>query len=361
MMNNKIKKRFKKSKITLVSIVIIILSLLVVFMLVRESGKTSLEEHGDNYVPKLHLEIMEASGQTNQAQTEEALEDGQIQYKNNIYEYNENILTFLCLGVDSRQAIDRVKTPGKGGQADTVMLVTLNPDTKEMKMIHISRDTIVDVEMYDTVGIYSETKGLQLALQYAYGDGKELSCELMEQAVSDLFYGIPIHGYAAIDINAVGELNEAIGGVELTVIEDLSRFDAELALGNTLTLSGRQALHYVQERQMDADELGANNLRMDRQKQFLTAFVDKVTKELKKDITKGIDLYNIALNHMITSISMDEVTYLSTLILDYNFTEKDMVSVEGELQKEGKYEEFIIDEEALYELIIEIFYKEVEK
>lgn len=357
---NKNAKRNKKTKwkilkIAMIAIATLVLSLLVGFMLIRESGKASLADYGGDALPTLHL----GSEEIIEAQTEEALKEGQILYEGKKYEYNEDILTFLALGVDSRQAILEEKIPGEGGQADTIMLVVLNPDTKAMKVIHVSRDTLTKVEIYDELGLYSHTEELQLALQYAYGEGTEKSCQLMETAVSNIFYGIPIHGYGAIDINAVGELNDAVGGVELTVIEDLSRFTPDLALGNTLTLTGRQALHYVQEREMDAEELGANNLRIDRQKQYLTAFVDKVITMLKTDITTGIDLYKIISEHMITSIGIDQVTYLSSLILDYSFTEEDMISVVGTMEKNGDYEEFIIDEEALYELIIQVFYQEV--
>lgn len=324
------------------------------FGLYRMLGRSSLDSHA------AALRVVQLEGQRDEQDTEGMFPDsGQILYNGKLYEYNDDLLIFLCLGVDSRQDIQLEKTPGKGGQADTVILVVMDEKQKTLKLINISRDTMTKIKIYDTNGIYMREEEAQLALQYAYGDGGERSCLLMEQAVSNLFYGIPIHGYGAIDVNAVADLNDAVGGVEVTVIEDLSRFTPDLALGNTLTLTGRQALHYVQERDVDTEELGANNLRIERQKQYLQAFWQAVKAGVKKDITLPLKLYSTASPHMVTSITADQVAYLGTIAMDCTFGEEDMISVEGTVRKEDVYEEFIVDEEALYDLIIQVFYREI--
>lgn len=351
-------KKRNKLKIMLIVVLCIMFAILFSFIgigVVRVMGKNSLKDVEVVELPSLHKET------TNQleSQTEEVLKPGQVSYQNKVYEYNEDLLTFLCLGVDSRQAIQLDKTPGKGGQADTIILVVLDEVNKTLKMVNLSRDAIVNVEVYDENGIYNETVEEQIALQYAYGDGKEKSCELMVTVVSDVFYGIPIHGYGAIDVNAVADLNDAIGGVEVTVIEDLSRFTDRLALGNTITLSGREALHYVQERDVYSDELGANNLRIERQKQYLMQFFNKAISATKEDLGVPVTLYDVAIKNMVTDITVDEMVYLSTLLIDTSFSEEDMMSVLGTVEKNGNYEEFIIDEDKLFDLMIEVFYREV--
>lgn len=322
------------------------------FGLYRMLGRSSLDSHA---------EALRAIQMEEIAEEAEILlpESGQILYNGKLYEYNDDLLVFLCLGVDSRQDIQLEKIPGAGGQADTIILAVMDEKEKSLKLVNISRDTMTKIKIYDSNGIYMREEEAQLALQYAYGDGGKQSCLLMEQAVSNLFYGIPIHGYGAIDVNAVADLNDAVGGVEVTVIEDLSRFTPDLALGNTLVLSGRQALHYVQERDVETEELGANNLRIERQKQYLKAFWQAVKTGTKKDIALPLKLYNTAAPHMVTSITADQIAYLSTIALECTFADEDMISVEGMVQKEDVYEEFIVDEEALYELIIRVFYREI--
>ncbi len=335
---------------------LIALVCLIGFGVMQMVGKNSLKDKGAYKIP--NLESTNISGLENQEMVD--LQAGQVSYNGKIYEYNDNLLNFLCLGVDSRQDILLEKTPGTGGQADTILLVVVDEDSHTLKMINVSRDTVTTVDVYDTNGIYSGSDNMQLALQYAYGDGKASSCELMVDAVSNLFYGIPIHGYGAIDVNAVADLNDAVGGVEVTVLEDLSRFTPTLALGNTVTLSGREALHYVQERQVETDILGANNLRIERQKQYLTSFFNKVKEETKGDLGLPLELYQTASSHMVTNIGADEVAYLSTIVLDCTFQDEDMISVLGSIEKDGVYEKFYIDEDAFFALMLDVFYRELE-
>lgn len=347
--------------VLLVIVVLLLLLFLGGFLIYRIRGREALQNHAGALREALQLESMAMPVQTvSDGQEEPDLEEGQIAYHGKVYEYNEDLLIFLCMGIDTRQDIQKEKTPGEGGQADTIILTVLDQNAGTLKMINISRDTMTKVKMYDINGLYLYDEETQLALQYAYGDGREKSCELMEQAVSNLFYGIPIHGYAAIDIRAVSQLNDAVGGVEVTVIEDLSRFTPDLALGNTLTLTGRQALHYVQERQVDTEELGANNLRIERQKQYLMAFFARVKEGTKKDITLPVQLFNTASQHMITSFTAEQAAYLSTIVLNCDFGDDEMISVRGTVDKEDVYEEFHVDEQAMYDLIIDVFYREVE-
>lgn len=339
----------------------LVICTLIAFGIYRQKGRNSLLDHARQAAAnQTALMAQYAAGQSTRPKEEtQELEEGQIAYQGTVYEYNRDLMTFLCLGVDSRQDIQKEKIPGKGGQADTILLVVVDTRARTLKMLNISRDTMTKVQIYDTNGFYLHEEETQLALQYAYGDGRGTSCELMEQAVSNLFYGIPIHGYGAIDVKAVAQLNDAVGGVEVTVIEDLSRFSEALALGNTVTLSGRQALHYVQERDVETEELGANSLRIERQKQYLMAFFSKVKEETKKDITLPLTLYNEAARHMVTSINAEQAAYLSTIVLDCTFEEEDMITVQGSIRKNDIYEEFIVDEQALYDLIIDVFYREV--
>lgn len=111
-------------------------------------------------------------------------------------------------------------------------------------MIAISRDTMTEIATYDVKGNYIGDSVNHLGLAYAFGNGKDTSCEYMVHAVSKLFYGIPINGYAAFNMETISKLNDAVGGVTVTVPEgeDLSK---KLKAGTAVTLKGsRQRLLY---------------------------------------------------------------------------------------------------------------------
>jgi len=374
------KKRYRQSKkikmrgITerlLVGSLILLCVVLVgfsLYMLIRGVGKMNLHRHADGVASaELTQKLNEAAITDTEAGTEgEAqevtaqtveLEAGQVFHNGEIWQYNEDIMTFLCMGVDSRSGVTDEKVPGKGGQADAILLIVADPHKESIQVINVNRDSMTDIELYDTDGGYAGTKRAQITLQYAYGDGRVGSCELMEKAVSELFYGIPIHGYAALDMESIPTLNDSVGGVTVTVPEDMTKFKSGWTEGTEITLYGEDALLYVRRRDDKSKELGTNLKRIERQKQYLSEFIKLLKEKTKKDITFPITLYSKVQKHMVTSLSVDEMTYLATTLLGYDFSMKNITGLTGEMAMGEKNEEFYVDDEALRALIIETFYE----
>ncbi len=404
-MSSAAERHKKRTLARIICIVVVIIAVLLLIGLLvagyvwylREKGRAGLREHAENNqkteVALRQPSWAEESGQVSwqppeeaqqqpaesgqqtdepEQQTEEAedeteegsstdLKKEQIRYGGKVYQYKDNLLTILCMGIDSRDGIDKAKTPGAGGQADCVILAVLDDKAKKIQLLNISRDTMVPIDLYDMYGSFVRRERAQITLQYAYGDGRERSCELMEQVVSDLFYGIPIHGYCALAMSTIADLNDAIGGVTVTVPDELAAFVPTFTAGETITLQGQEAVDFVHSRNIYATEMGSNNRRIARQKMFVKGFVDQAKKRIKEDITLPAKLYQLVEKQMVTSISLDQAVFLCTEYLDCDFSMDDMISVEGTITKENVYEEFNVDEKALYELILKVFYEEVEQ
>lgn len=375
------KKRYRQSKkikmrgLTerlLVGCLILVCVVLVgfcLYMVIRGVGKMNLHRHAQNVSgteltenlnrlseSEKEAETVIANGEEQENQTVE-LEEGQIFHNGEIWQYNKDILTFLCMGVDARAGVTDEKVPGRGGQADAILLIVADPHKESIQVLNINRDSMVDIEIYDTDGGYAGTEERQIALQYAYGDGRVGSCELMEKAVSNLFYGIPIHGYAALDMESIPTLNDSVGGIEVTVPEDMTKYKSGWSKGATVSLSGDDALLYIREREDESKELGSNLKRIERQKQYMSAFVNQLKTKTKSDITFPVSLYGKVQKHMVTSLSVDEITYLATTLLGYDFSMDNVHGIRGKMAMGEKNEEFYVDEEALRTLIIEIFYE----
>lgn len=360
-----ITERFLVGGLILVCVCLVGFSL---YMVIRSVGMSSLYQNADETVrQQLTQNLVEplteetAGGTEGQSEDEYVeLEEGQLFHEGEIWQYNEEIMTFLCLGVDARSGISKEKTIGKGGQADAVMLIVVNPHTKQIEIINVNRDSMVEVELYDTEGGYAGTKTLQIALQYAYGDGRIRSCELMEQAVSDLFYGIPIHGYVALDMESIPTINDMVGGVDVVVPEDMTKYKADWYEGASIHLNGKDALLYIREREEESAELGTNLKRIERQKQYLAQFVNKLKEKTKADITFPLNLYGKVQKHMVTSFSLDEITYLASSLIGHDFSMENVSTIQGEMRMGEKNEEFYVDDEVLRKKIIETFYEKVE-
>lgn len=326
-----------------------------VYHVYRVMGKNSLQQsNAQSKAPKLEKES------ENEKEKKEDKYDPSLYYHNGkAYRYEEDIINILCMGIDKRTTeIESVPgVSGKGGQADAIFLLSLNPGTRKMKIFGISRDTMTVIKNYDYEGNFIGEEKNHLALAYAYGDGAEKSCEMMEEAVSKLMYQLPIHGYAAINLDAVSKLNDAVGGVTVTIPEDMEYDDPAFQKGAKITLTGEQAMKFIQRR--DITQSGGNGMRMQRQKLYMLSFLNAAKATIRKDPSLPITLYQELSKNMVTDLGLDHAVYLATLMLDTSFSGDDIQMLPGKTKKGSYYEEFHIDQDKLYDVILDNFYEEV--
>ena len=369
------RKRVRTKILCALGILLAVLAVLAVIAVIlinvwRTTGRASLLQHAQGNSADAAQNMQSAANERNDnasdSGTQEAeesyeLQEGQIRYNGKTYQYKDNLMNILCLGIDSRDGIAKEKTPGKAGQADCVILAVLDDEAKTIQLINISRDSMVPVHVYATDGSFVEDRTEQLALQYAYGNGRDWSCQLMEQAVSDLFYGLPIHGYCALSMNSIASLNDTVGGVTVTVPEDLAVMQPKLfTAGDTVTLKGELAYHFVHDRDFKSADIASNNKRIARQKAYAVAFVNQLKQGMKEDMTLPVKLYQTAEKQMVTSIGLDQAVYLCTEYMNSSFDTDNIYTVEGEVTKGEEYAEFNVDDDALYQLILDVFYEEVD-
>ena len=366
------RRRVRTKILCALGILLALLAILAVIAVIlvnvwRATGRASLLQHAQGNSINAAQAMQEAANEKNSetSATQEAeesyeLQEGQIRYNGKTYQYKDNLMNILCLGIDSRDGIAKEKTPGKAGQADCVILAVLDDEAKTVQLINISRDSMVPVHVYATDGSYVEDRTEQLALQYAYGNGRDWSCQLMEQAVSDLFYGLPIHGYCALSMNSIASLNDTVGGVTVTVPEELAELKPKLfTAGETITLKGNRANEFVRARAVNSPDVASNNKRIARQKAYAVAFVNQLKQGMKEDMTLPVKLYQTAEKQMVTSLSLDQAVYLCTEYMNCSFDTDNIYTIDGAVTMGEKYAEFNVDDDALYQLILDVFYEEV--
>lgn len=277
-----------------------------------------------------------------------------VVYNGVTYEYNKNMTSILCLGIDRDEFADsETEVIGQGGQSDMVILAAVDTSTGKTTLINISRDTMTDIAVYSDSGIYVETITAQLCLAYAYGDGRETSCENTKTAVQRLFYNIPINSYYALDLDGISTLNDCVGGIDVVSPETVWEFEE----GESYHLVGDQAEQFVRKRVMDTPE--ANNRRMKRQQIYLDAFIDKVIEQTKEDIMTPVNLFNEATPYSCTNLNVSRVCYLAETIFANGGVTMEMVTVPGESKKGEVHAEYYIDEEKFYEMFLDIYYTPV--
>lgn len=343
--------KWKKIKKVLLILLIIILVLLIPVLAIRVWGEKSMhKEKVDGTrmmtVPEIEEVVVEDDGET-------------ITYKGETYLYNENITAILCMGTDKYEMAEEDYLIGESGQADMLLLAILDTENGNVKLWNISRDSMTDVDIYNVNGEYVRTEKMQACLAFAYGDGKEKSCENTVRSVSRLLYGMPIQSYAVLDMEAIRPLNDAVGGVEVTIHEG-DILPAKFKPGTTVLLQGDDVEAYVRSRRTEQPDeaIDSNNNRMARQKQYMMNFLQKALQMTKEDLMVPVKLFNMAKenNHIITDLTVSKIAYLATSFANLNFSEEDFMTVPGEVVAGEQYAEYHVDDEALYQMILDTFY-----
>ena len=336
------------------SVMTVITMALVAFEVVRFLGKSNLDSKSATITPQLTQEQTYVPVQNNTI-----WQSDWVRYNGEVYDYNEDITTFLIMGIDKMdEKVKEVAEGTDGGQADALFLLVLNPHDKSIKIIGINRNSMTDVDIYDEYGRYQNTVVAQIATQHGFGNGVEKSCEYQVKAVSNMFYQLPIHGYAAINMSAIPIINDQIGGVDVVVMEDMTSVDRNLVKGKEVHLMGESAYNYVRSRDMSV--FGSSDERLERQRQYLNGFIQAARRESMNNPNTAIDLFMAIRDMMVTDITADEISYLAPLITSYSFDSSDLRMIEGTNQKSGEFEEFIVDEDALYQTIIDVFYEKID-
>ena len=318
--SKKRKRRRRSEPLTVGKILLIILGLIIIFLIfligaffyLRAKGARDLNES---------VVVTPIEEQKPKNEDWEAHDDGTITYKGEQYRYNDDLINILVMGIDHELSEISINSLG---MADTDIIVSINKATGTTRLVNISRDAMTNVRMYDENGKYLGIDRMQLCLSYGYGDGGAESCLNTAQAVSYLLYDLPINGYAALDYSQIAVLNDAVGGVEVTILEDGFEFGK---VGETVRLEGQQAQTYVRRRNIYT--LDSNNNRMARQKQWLLSFLSTARQRIKENVTFPVTLYRLLASNMVTSIDISEVTYLGTLFASHGFCEGDFRSVAG--------------------------------
>lgn len=278
--------------------------------------------------------------------------DGEECYK------KQNIETYLFLGVDSTNDDKNAKKKEQSVQCDSVILLVIDRVNKTFAILPLDRDAMVSLEIPDEDGNILGENTMQLALAYAYGDGKEQSCELAEDAVSGLLHDQRIDGYVSLSMDAIGAVNHLVGGVDVTVTDDFAG-ESGLASGQTVHLSDAQAETFVRGRKSVGD--GTNENRMNRQQTYIEALYPAVIDHAKQDnnfvsnARKKLDKY------MVTNMTDSDFSkIIEALSSDKKINVSD-IKYSRTINKDTGYAEVEYDEDSLESVIKKLFYEPVEE
>ena len=277
-----------------------------------------------------------------------------MQYGGRTWTYRGRELTnLLLIGVDWEESENTVSRR-YAGQADFLFLITIDRENKIVSTLQLDRDTMADIRVYGPLGDYTGIQKMQICLSHAYGKSDAQNCENTVWAVSRLLGGIPIDGYITLDMSGITALNDALGGVTVTLKEDFSALDPEMTKGATLTLRGMQAEIFVRSR-MDVGD-GTNVSRMQRQHTFIRSAEELLVQRINEDMNYAGTLYDTLAGHMTTNIERGWLINKAYECRDYRRPETKMLAGGHCIGTDG-FMEFHADEDALNALLTEMLFE----
>lgn len=269
---------------------------------------------------------------------------------------NENLFTMLFLGIDRSAERDAESLSGEyEALADTIVVAVADLERAEMTLLSIPRDTVVDVKVYSAQDIWYNTVPGQIALQYVYGGaGDAQRAGHMAEAVSELLHGVPIDAVAVVDMDAVAELATLLGGIPVTIPDD-EYYCAYTGYtpGQWVLLEGEAALQFVQYR--DIAVFASCEMRIERQKVFLRALIERALLVLKAAPLQLLRDYRAAAQHLYTDLSASECTVLALRMASLQADQLTFATLPGQVAQGWAYEEFYVDDAQLQELLFALF------
>ena len=218
--------------------------------------------------------------------------------------------TIALFGLDTREAGQL----GSGNRSDTIIIASINNDTKEVKLVSVYRDTYLNL----TNGKYNKCNA-------AYSAGGPAQAISMLNTNLDL----DIEYYVSVDFAALTKTVDLLGGVDIDVddteIEHLNNYIVEtskvtgvqtqpLTSTGLQTLDGVQATSYCRIRYTAGDDFK----RTERQREVIMQLVSKAKK---MDISKVNDIIDAVFPLIATNYTNDELVAMAPQLLTYDIVD----------------------------------------
>lgn len=197
------------------------------------------------------------------------------------YEYDETgYLNVVLFGLDTRENDEEM-----GSRSDTIIIASLNRETKVVTMSSIYRDTLMQMDD----GTYNKANAA-----YAFGEETEAVAMLNRNLDMDIDH------YITVDFSALVDVIDALGGIDVEIMEEeipyLNNYSVEIIENTGVDtwavtepgyqhLTGVQATAYARIRSTEGDDFR----RTERQRLVLTKIAEKAQAADLSDLNLIID------------------------------------------------------------------------
>lgn len=238
-----------------------------------------------------------------------------------IVDDGEDPFSVLILGVDSGD-LGREDV----GRSDTLMLLTVNPNTDQTSIVSIPRDTYTEI-----IG-----RGTMDKINHAYAFG---GTAMAVNTVQNLF-DIPVDYYISVNMESMQQIIDAVGGITITPPMSFSHSGNSFVKDQPTHMTGAQALSYSRMRYEDPN---GDYGRQGRQRQVIEGTMQSIASI--DSIRNYRSILESLSTTMKTNMSFDDMfDMFSNYRSSVNNVEQVQLSGSGQMRN-GVYYEMIPEEE----------------
>ncbi|MFI3301332.1 MAG: LCP family protein [Candidatus Gastranaerophilales bacterium] len=246
----------------------------------------------------------------------------------------------LFLAVDASNSPDDLWT---GTRTDTMILLNVDPKSKSVNALSIPRDSKIYLP---------ENNGVN-KINSAHAIG---GIDMAIEAVEDTF-GVKIDRYVMVHSDAVKEMVDAIGGIDMYIEKPMRYHDYTDNLHINLNigdqhLDGDKAVKYLRFRHDNLGDIG----RTHRQQWFIRSLINELKKP--KTITKIPDMINVANKYIKTNMSVHEISQYAAFAKNIDMNKIEVAMLPGAPNQKGAISYWILDPEKTQQVINRVIYRD---
>lgn len=246
--------------------------------------------------------------QTQDIEAKDLIINQEVQEKNGEIDLGKGYTNIALFGVDSRDG-----NLGKGNRTDCIIVASLNNETKEVKMISVYRDTLLDL---------SDGTLQKCNAAYSYG-GPTQAVNMLNMNLD-----LDIQKYVTVDFGAIADAIDLLGGVEIEIKEEeiqyLNKFVQETAdsagkEAHRVETAGLQLLDRVQATTYARirSTAGGDFTRTERQRLVIEKIVEKAKNADLMTLNSIIDK---VFPQVATNFTLSDILYYARAYTEYQLT-----------------------------------------
>lgn len=296
--------------------------------------------------------------QTEKAETDGTTDDVSryyaryIEHDGRLYPVKRGLQSVLLIGTDK---LEEGKKPAEvdvfynDALADFLFLMVFDHEKKTVTPLQINRDTICDVPWLSINGLVGGYVTTQITRAHLFGSGKQDSSRNTVNAVMGLLDDAPVDYYFKFTMDTVPIMNDLVGGVTLTLEDDVPTLGKKYVKGATITLKGQEALRFVRTR--SHEDLDANVARMGHHRLYMNAFAAQAKKKIDRNPEFVLDALEKVEKFLNTDMTAEQISHFVDDYYDYEVLP--LLTPKGTytLQTYDNTAEFHADEESVWDCV----------